>query len=145
MSELNKTVCRRLMEEVVNRGNLSLVDTLVSPQYVYHGPGGLELRGRDGFKQLVTLYRTAFPDLQMTIQDFVAENDKVAVRWTARGTHKGDLAGIAPTGRTTTVTGIMVSRVVDGMLAEDFETFDELGMLRQLGVAKIPAPAHAQA
>ena len=145
MSELNKTVCRRLIEEVVNRGNLSLVDTLVSPQYVYHGPGGLELRGRDGFKQLVTLYRTAFPDLQMTIQEFVAENDKVAIRWTARGTHKGDLAGIAPTGRNTTVTGIMVSRVVDGVLAEDFETFDELGMLRQLGVTKIPAPAHVQA
>jgi steroid delta-isomerase-like uncharacterized protein len=142
MSDLNKTVCRRLIEEVLNRGDFSLVDTLVSPGYVYHGPGGLELRGRDGFKQIVTLYRTAFPDLHMTIQDLVAENDKVAIRWTARGTHKGDLAGIAPTGRAATVTGIVVSRVVDGMLAEDFETFDEVGMLRQLGVAKIPAPAH---
>jgi steroid delta-isomerase-like uncharacterized protein len=145
MSELNKTVCRRLIEEVVNRGNFALVDTLVSQNYVYHGPGGLELRGRDGFKQLVTLYRTAFPDLQMTIHDVVAENEKVALRWTARGTHKGDLAGIAPTGRTTTVTGIIVSRVVDGMLAEDFETFDEVGMLRQLGVSKIPAPVPVQA
>jgi len=142
VSEANKAVCRRLIEEVVNRGNLALVDTLLSPNYAYHGPGGLELRGPDGFKQLVTLYRTAFPDLKMTIDDLIAEGDTVVMRWTGRGTHRGDLSGIAPTGRVTTVTGIVVSRLVGGKIAEDFEAFDELGMLRQLGVASIPTPAH---
>jgi len=143
MSESNKAVCRRLIDEVVNQGNLAAADALVSPSYVYHGPGGLELRGPEGFKQLVTLYRTAFPDLRMTIDDIIAEGETVAMRWTGRGTHRGDLTGIAPTGRLTTVTGIVFSRVVGGKIVEDFESFDELGMLRQLGVTAIPAPAHA--
>jgi predicted ester cyclase len=143
MSESSKAVCRRLIDEVVNQGNLTAVDELVSPSYVYHGPGGLELRGIDGFKQLVTLYRTAYPDLRITIDDIVAEGETVAMRWTGRGTHLGDLSGIAPTARPATVTGIVFSRVVGGKIVEDFESFDELGMLRQLGVTTIPTAAHA--
>jgi len=143
MSETNKAICRQLIEEVVNRGNLAVVDSLVASSYVYHGPGGLELRGPEGFKQLVTMYRTAFPDLKMTIDDAIAEGDKVVLRWTGRGTHRGDLAGIAPTGRATTVTGLVVSRLANGKIVEDFESFDEVGMLRQLGVTTIPVPAHA--
>jgi steroid delta-isomerase-like uncharacterized protein len=143
MSETNKAICRQLIEEVVNRGNLAVVDSLVASSYVYHGPGGLEMRGPEGFKQLVTMYRTAFPDLKMTIDDAIAEGDKVVLRWTGRGTHRGDLAGIAPTGRATTVTGLVVSRLANGKIVEDFESFDEVGMLRQLGVTTIPVPAHA--
>ena len=143
MAEDNKAVVRRFIEEIVNRGNLALADTLIAANYVYHGPGGLEFRGPEGLKQLVTVYRTAFPDLRMTIDDLIAEDDKVVARWTGRGTHKGDLTGIAPTGRTTTVTGIVISRLSGGKIVEDFESFDELGMLRQLGVSAIPTPAQA--
>src|SRR5689334_22639513 len=114
MSEANKAICRRVIDDVVNRGNLAAVDNLIDASYVYHGPGGLELRGPDGFRQLVTLYRTAFPDLRMTIEDAIAEGDKVVLRWTGRGTHRGDLAGVAPTGRSTTVTGIAISRLANG-------------------------------
>jgi steroid delta-isomerase-like uncharacterized protein len=143
MSDTNTAICRRVIDDIVNRGNLALVDDLIASSYVYHGPGGLELRGPDGFKQLVTMYRTAFPDLQMTIDDAIAEGDKVVLRWTGRGTHRGELAGIAPTGRATTVTGIAISRLANGKIVEDFEAFDEVGMLRQLGVTTIPVPAHA--
>ena len=141
MAEDNKTILRRVVNEIINRGNLALADTLISPGYVYHGPGGLEVRGPEGFKQLVNMYRSAFPDLNMTIDDLIAEGDKIAWRWTARGTHKGDLTGIAPTGRTVTVTGILVTRFSSGKVTEDFESFDEVSMLRQLGVAAIPAAA----
>jgi steroid delta-isomerase-like uncharacterized protein len=141
MAQDNKALCRRLVNEVINQGNLATVDALVGPNYIYHGPG-FELRGPEGFKQMVTMYRTAFPDLTLTINDLIAEDDKVVTRWTARGTHRGDLQGIAPTGRTTTVTGILISRFAGGKLVEDWEAFDEVGMLRQLGVTSIPAPAH---
>jgi steroid delta-isomerase-like uncharacterized protein len=141
MPEDNKTIVRRVFTEIINRGNLALADTLVAPSYVYHGPGGLELRGPEGFKQLVTMYRTAFPDLNLTIDDILTEGDKVVTRWTGRGTHKGNLASLTATGRTATVAGILISRLSNGKIAEDHESFDELGMLRQLGVTTIPAPA----
>jgi predicted SnoaL-like aldol condensation-catalyzing enzyme len=98
MAEDNKGIVRRIVDEVFSRGKVGLADTLVAPGYVYHGPGGLEMRGPDGFKQLVNMYRSAFPDLTVTVDDLIAEGDKVTCRWTGRGTHKGDLAGIAPTG-----------------------------------------------
>jgi len=142
MAEDNKGIVRRIVDEVFSRGKVGLADTLVAPGYVYHGPGGLEVRGPDGFKQLVNMYRSAFPDLTVTIDDLIAEGDKVTCRWTGQGTHKGDLAGIAPTGRAATVTGILVSRFSGGKLVEDWESWDEVGMLRQLGVTTIPAPAH---
>lgn len=142
MAEDNRAILRRIVNEVINRGNLALADTLFAMEYIYHGPGGLELRGPDGFKQLLNVYRSAFPDVNITIDDTVAEGDKIAWRWTARGTHKGDLTGIAPTGRTVTVSGILVSRFSGRKVVEDWESFDELGMLRQLGVTAIPAPAH---
>ena len=141
MPDDNKTIVRRVFTEIINRGNLGLADTLVAPGYVYHGSGGLEVRGPEGFKQVVTMYRSAFPDLNMTIDDIVEEGDKVVTRWTGRGTHKGNLAGLAPTGRAVTVTGIVISRLSNGKIVEDHEVFDEIGMLRQLGVTTIPAPA----
>jgi len=141
MPEDNKTIVRRIYTEIINRGNLALADTLVAPSYVYHGPGGLEMRGPEGFKQVVTMYRSAFPDLNLTIEDIVEAGDKVVTRWTGRGTHKGNLGNLAATGRTATVTGILISRLSNGKLVEDHESFDEVGMLRQLGVTTIPAPA----
>ena len=142
MTEDNKAILRRAVNEILNGRNLALVDILFAPGYVYHGPGGLEVRGQEGFKQLLHVYLTAFPDGNMTIDDMVAEGDQIAWRWTFRGTHKGDLMGIAPTGKTVTVTGIILSRYSGGQIVEDWESFDELGMFRQLGVSAIPAPVH---
>jgi predicted ester cyclase len=92
-------------------------------------------------KQLVVgTFRGAFPDLKGTPEDQIAEGDKVVMRWTARGTHQGELQGIPPTGRRVTVTGIVISRAAEGKLVESWEVYDALGMMRQLGLVVIPGP-----
>ena len=133
-TEENKASVHRVIEEAFNKGNLAVVDDLMATNYVFHGPGGQELKGPEGFKQMIPMYRTAFPDIHMTIDDMVAEGDKVAFRLTLRGTHKGDLMGIAPTGKQVTVTGTVISRFVGGKELEAWESADQLGMLQQLGV-----------
>jgi steroid delta-isomerase-like uncharacterized protein len=132
--ENNKAVLRRLIEEAFNKGNLSVVDALLATDWVYHGIEGMELKGRDGFKQFVSMYRTAFPDLQITIDDMIAEGDKVAEIATFRGTFKGSLMGIPPTGKQCTGKIMAASRFQDGKEAEVIEIFDRLSMFQQLGV-----------
>ena len=132
MSAENKAVIRRMVE-AFNRGNLGLADELVSGNYVWHGPGGTDVRGPEGFKQVASMYRTAFPDASLTIEDIIAEGDKVVIRWTARGTHQCELMGVAPSGRRVTVPGITISQVVDGKIVEEWETFDQLGMFQAIG------------
>jgi len=134
-AEENKAVLHRLAEEIFNKGNISVVDEIIAPDYVFHGPVGMEYKGPEGFKQMVTMYRNAFPDLHMTVEDMVAEGDKVAQRITIRGTHKGELMGIAPTGKQVTITGIIIVRFVGGKEVEAWSTMDLLGMMQQLGVA----------
>lgn len=141
MPDDHKTIIRRIINDVINTGNLAQADALFAPNYVYHGAGGVELRGPDGFRQLTNTYRGAFPDIRLTIDDLIAEDDKVVVRWTARGTHRGDLAGIAPTGRAVTISGIVITRISGGKVVEEFESFDEVSLLRQLGVTTLPAVA----
>jgi predicted ester cyclase len=133
-TEENKALCRRITEEIWNKKNLALVDELIDSNWVTHGTGGMEFKGREGFKQYVTTTITAFPDFHLTIDDMVAEGDKVAMRLTARGTHKGDFMGIAPTGKQITVTGILISRVAGGKAVEGFPVNDQLSMMQQLGV-----------
>jgi len=89
-------------------------------------------------KQFVSMYLTAYPDTHFTIEDQIAEGDTVVTRWTARGTHKGPLMGIPPTGKQVTVTGISIGRVVNGKTVEGWSNYDTLGMMQQLGV--VPAP-----
>lgn len=139
-TEENKAVVRRLVEEVINNRNLDLVDGLIAPNYEYHDPAQ-PMRGPQGFKDLMTSYFTAFPDLQFAIEDMIAEGDKVVSRWTARGTHRGELMGIAPTGKLVTVTGIVISRIANGKFVDDWESLDALGMLEQIGAAPTTAPA----
>jgi steroid delta-isomerase-like uncharacterized protein len=142
MATDNKAIMRQIVNEVWKQGKLDTIDALVAPSYVYHGPGGLEMRGPEGYKQLANAYRGAFPDMDITIEDLIAEGDQVVCRWTGRGTHKGELMGIAATGKFATVPGILISRFANGKLVEDHELFDEVVMFRQLGVTTIPAPAH---
>ncbi len=141
MSEENKAILRRVTDEVFNQGNLDLVDELFAPDYVLHDPGipGGELRGTESFKQQwVSMFRTAFPDLQLSVEDQVGEGDKVVTRYTGRGTHRGELMGIPPTNNEAVVSGIIMSRVSGGRVEEEWNNFDALGMMQQLGV--IPEP-----
>jgi len=137
MSAENKAVVRRLIE-AFNDGRLDDAAALLAEGYVYRGPAG-DLYGPQGWKQLAAMYRNAFPDVVMTIDLQIAEGDTVATRFTARGTHRGELAGIAPTGRYVTVPCLMMSRLVKGIIVEDFEQFDQLGMFQAIG--KVPAIA----
>jgi len=135
MSEENKTVIRRSFEELWNKGNLSVADQLFSPNYTHHDPATPDVgRGPESEKKRATLYRTAFPDLQLTIEDIIAEGETVMARWSCRGTHKGDLRGIAPTGKQFTISGVSVARLANGKMAEGWVNWDAQGLMQQLGV-----------
>ena len=140
MSEQNKIVVRRALEEGYNQGNLDVVDELVSSNFVAH-VGSEEIHGPAGMKQFVASLRAAFPDLQLSIEDQVAEGDRVVTRWTAHGTHTGPFRGIPPTGKPGTMTGIDIDRNVDGRPIECWTNTDDLGLLQQLGV--VPAPGES--
>jgi steroid delta-isomerase-like uncharacterized protein len=140
-TEDNKALARRVIEEIINEGKLSLADELIASEYVYSSPGSPEMRGPEGMKQLVQGYRVAFPDVRLSVNEQIAEGDKVLTRWTATGTHEGDFMGIAPTGKRISVDGMILSRCVGGKIAGEFEVMDALGMLQQLGA--IPAAEEA--
>ena len=143
LSETNKTVSRRFFEELFGKGNLAVADEIIAKDHVNSGPGSIPglPTGPEGTKQLVTVYRNAFPDIRFTIDEQIAEGDKVMTRWSAHGTHQGELAGIPATGKTSTVTGIVIDRLVNGMIAESWAIFDQFGMLQQLGVIPMPESA----
>jgi steroid delta-isomerase-like uncharacterized protein len=142
MLDANKTVSRRIIEEVFNQGRYEVLDELVAPTFVQHDPSSpMPVEGIDGLRQFIDLYRTSFPDLKITIEDQIAEGDRVATRWTAVGTHQADLLGISATGKQATVTGITIDTIADGKLAASHNNWDTLGMLQQLGVVPSLAPA----
>ncbi len=131
-TEDNKANCRRWYEEVWNQGHLAVADELTAANFVdetLQPP----IHGLEALKQFVTMFRTAFPDLHLTIEDLIAEGDKVTVRFTSTGTQRGELMGIPPTGKRATVTGINIIRFENGKGVEGWSNFDALGMLQQLG------------
>ena len=133
-TEENKAIVRRDWEETWNKGNLDTVDEIFATTYVGHFLSPEFPPDLEGYKQFINSYRTAFPDIHITIEDEIAEGDKVVTRFTSRGTHKGELMGIAPTGEQVTVTGISIFRIAGGKIVEDWTEFDAVGMLQQLGV-----------
>ncbi|HUG16887.1 MAG TPA: ester cyclase [Thermomicrobiales bacterium] len=139
MSEQNKVLERRLIEQVWNEGNLSVADEVVARDYTGRQSRG-ETRGPDGFKQYFAMLRGAFPDIHFTIEDQIAEGDRVVTRWTAHATHQGPFQGIPPTGNPGVVTGITINRIANGKLVEGWTNLDELGLLQQLGVIPAPEP-----
>lgn len=142
MSADTKALARRFLDEAFNGGNLDVVDELVAPEFVNHDSAMPEpLVGIDAAKASITGYRDAFPDLRLTIEEMIAEGDLVTTRWTARGTHRGDLMGITATGKQATVTGITIDRIQDGRFVESWTNWDTLGLLQQLGA--VPALATA--
>lgn len=132
-TEQNKMQARRLFEEVWNSKNLEVLDEMVAPNFVFHN-SVQTLYGPEGFKQFANTYHTAFPEAHFTIEDVIAGGDTVALRWTARGTHSGELMGIPPTGKQVTVSGITITLISDGKTVESWGEFDALGMLQQIGV-----------
>lgn len=125
-------VVETYFEEAWNNGNLDVVDELFHAEYVGHGfeDGSL---GRDELKQFIAGYRAAFPDASFTIEDTLVDGNKVMVRWTATGTHEGEMRGIAPTGQNVTVTGMFLARLADGMIVESWSNYDLAGLLEQIG------------
>lgn len=139
MSEGNGAISRRAIDEGFNQGNLSVIDELASEGFANHDPSdGGEFVGREGAKQQILTFRTAFPDLHLTIDEMIETGDKVVMRWTATGTHLGELTGLAPTGARITTTGITIDRFQDGKTVESWSNWDTLGLMRQLGAAPEP-------
>jgi steroid delta-isomerase-like uncharacterized protein len=135
MSSDNKALIRRWFDEVWTRGNASAIDELLATHAVAHGLGD-DLHGPEGFKPFHAAYRDAFPDVSIAIDDIVAEGDMVAVRWTASATHRGGGLGFAATGRRTRFHGMTFARVRDGQIVEGWNSFDQYGMLQQLGAVQ---------
>jgi steroid delta-isomerase-like uncharacterized protein len=130
---------RRLIEESFNEGKFDLIDQLVAADAVDHNPAAPAqmrgLRGPDVVKRTAGMYREAFPDVRITVDDVIAADDKVVLRWHSEGTHRGELEGLAPTGARGSVTGISIDRWQDGKVVETWTEWDNLGLARQLGAA----------
>jgi len=143
MSAANKELSRRFTE-LFSTGDEALADEILSPAIAFHGTtADGELNGIDEMKAFVAGYRRAFPDARSTVEDQVAEGDKVVTRWHARGTHRGELGPIPPTGRAFEIEGVTIERIAGGRIAEVWVARDELGLLRQLGLVPEPEAARA--
>ena len=135
MSEQNKTVVRRLFEELWNKGTLPVADELIAPTYTHHDTATPDVgRGPESEKKRVTMYRNAFADFRLTIEDIIAEGETVMARWTCRGAHKGELNGIAPTGKQISISGVTIARIASGKIVEGWVNWDALSLMQQLGV-----------
>jgi steroid delta-isomerase-like uncharacterized protein len=132
-TEDNKALARRVIERIINTGDVSAVDEVIATDYVYSSPGMPDVRGPEGMKEFVGMYRAAFPDVRLTVDQQIAEGDSVLTRWTATGTHLGEFMGMAPTGKQVTVNGMILSRFADGKLIDDYEIMDVFGLVQQLG------------
>ena len=137
MSEPNKAIVRGLFEEL-SRGNLSLVYDLFATNVVFHNAGTDHFGDLDGFKQFQSEIRTGFPDLRFTIDNVIAEDDRVSYRYILLGTHRGEYMGVPATGKQVTMTGMGILRIARGKIAEGWFVPDLLGLLQQLGAL----PAH---
>lgn len=141
MSEENKAIVRRFYEEVWNNGNLAAVDEIFSRDLVAHdpaAPGGSH--DREAAKQWFAMVRAAFPDIQFTIEDMIAEGDKVATRTLASATHRGEFMGVPPTNKQATAPELGVWRISAGKVEESWINWDALGWMQQLGVINLPGP-----
>jgi steroid delta-isomerase-like uncharacterized protein len=139
-TDKNKAVVRRYFEEAWNKMNLDVVDEIIAPDLLDHEVDGSQQKSGPGDvkRYLTRYYHNALPDVRMTVEDQVAEGDKVVTRITVRGTHQGELLGVPATGKRIEVTGISVDRIEGGKIVEGWVSWDRLGLLRQLGA--VPKP-----
>jgi len=142
MSDANREVARRILDEVFGQGRMETADELIAPDAIGHDPSlPAPVQGPEGVKQAAAGYRAGFPDLRFTVDDQCASGELVCTRWTAIGTNSGDFWGMAPTGRQATVTGITMDRISGGRVVESWTNWDALGLLQQLGVVPAGMPA----
>ena len=141
--EQNKALARQLVEEVLNRGDMSRADELLAADFIEHEelPPGVPA-GREAPKQLTTMLRSAFPDFKATINDLIAEGDKVVIHMTWNGTQQGEFKGIPPTGKRISVGIFDILRIAEGQIVEHWGLTDSMAMMQQLGV--IPAPGQGE-
>ena len=140
-TEEHKAIARRFVEEVINRQNVAVIDEIIAPDFIEHDelpPGTLP--GPEGQKQYIGMFLAAFPDLHVTIEDLVAEGDKVVLYQTFRGTHRGEFMGTAPTGIQVTFPGVDIVRLAGSRFVEHWSVIDALGLLQQLGAVPALAP-----
>ena len=138
----NKAIVRRLYEEAISQNKPEVFDEIMSADIIDHAPLPEQAPGLEGFKGVFILMLSAFPDYQSTVEDQIAEGDKVVTRFSSQGTHQGEFMGIAPTGNRVRVTGIDIDRLVEGKIVEHWSEADLLGMMTQLGV--IPEPGQSE-
>jgi steroid delta-isomerase-like uncharacterized protein len=136
-TEDNKTLMGRFIEEVFNQKNLAAIDEFIAPNHVDHTLPPFLPTTPEGTKRAIGIFLTAFPDVHLTVEDMIAEGDKVVTRYTSRGTQKGAFMGVPPTGKQMTVSSIIIAQITDGKIVEEWGLDDQMGMLQQLGV--IPA------
>ena len=134
MSTTNRALLRRFFEEIYNQGDLRVADEIVAVDFINHNPLPGEAPGREAFKAFVAYLRRAFADLQFTIEDQVAEDDKVVTRITISGVQEGEFAGIPPSGKLVSITAISIHRISNGQIEESWFNWDALGLVRQLGI-----------
>ena len=143
MSEDNKATHRRFFD-AWNEGTPDALDQLMSADAVDHdGYNAFAAEGREGLKKLIMMYREAFPDIHFEVEEQLAEGEMVATRWTATGTHEGELMGIAPSLKQVTVTGITIDRFDEGKITETWTNWDTLGLMQSIGAVPQPGAAHA--
>jgi steroid delta-isomerase-like uncharacterized protein len=133
--EENRKLVRRFFEEVFNKQDQRAATEIIAPAFVAHHPafpGGI--RGPEGIMQMTAMFHAAFPDLHYSPLDLIADGDKVAVRWSASGTHQGPFQGFPATGRPVTITGIDIFRLGDKCIEEAWVNSDFLGLMQQLGM-----------
>jgi steroid delta-isomerase-like uncharacterized protein len=145
MSDENKNIARRLMEEGWNKGRLEVVDELMSPGCRFHDPVFPSLTsGAANYKQHMQTCRSGFPDLKFTIEDTIAEHNEVVQHWTARGTHRGAFLGMPATNKSATVSGTSIVRMEKGKIVEQWSDWNLLSLMEQLGLAAPAAAAQQQ-
>ena len=133
MSEENKALAIRSWE-IVSQRNPDVIDEVYAPNFVWHEPDQ-DIQGPEEAKQFVAMFFEAFPDINITIEDAIAEGDKVVTRWTIGGTHQGEIEDFGPpTGRQMELEGITIHRFEGGKIVEEWERYDNLGMMQQLGL-----------
>jgi len=137
-AEQNKSIVRRWVEEGWNKGNLAVIDQVYAPNFVQHEPSPMQVTSSEALKQYVGGYLAAFPDLHFTIDDLVAEGDKVVWRFTSTGTQTGPFIGMPATGKTGNITGLVMFRLENSRIVEGWVNIDTLGLLQQLGVIPMP-------
>jgi steroid delta-isomerase-like uncharacterized protein len=136
--EQNNNLIRRFFDEMWNPWNFAKADELLAPEIVFQGTLGNELRGRDAFRTYMRKVQSAFPDFHNSIVEITAEDDRVAARTFYRGTHRGEIFGLAPTGKAISYAGAAFFRIRDGQVIEGWVLGDLLGLLRQLGAHSLP-------